>query len=51
MIAKDIIDENYLQENEKPKSKRKLVYKKSYISKVVFPKTKEILTNNHPINK
>ena len=51
LIAKDVIDENYLQENEKSKSKRKLIYKKSYRPKVVFPRSKEILINNHPINK
>ena len=50
MIAK-IYDENYLQENEKSKPKRKLIYKKSYRPKVVFPRSKEILINNHPINK
>jgi len=51
MIAKDVIDETYIQGNEKPKAKRKLIYKKSIRPKVIFPKTKEILMNNHPLNK
>ena len=51
MIAKDVIDEAYIEENEKPKSKRKLTYKKSPRGKVVFPKIKEGLMNNHPLNK
>jgi hypothetical protein len=51
LIAKDIVDENYLEKNEKSKPKRKLIYKRSYRPKVVFPRSKEILMNNHPINK
>ena len=51
MIAKDVIDESYLEENEKSKPKRKLIYKKSSRPKVIFPKSKEILMNNHPLNK
>jgi hypothetical protein len=51
MIPKDVINENYLQENEKLKPKRKLIYKKSSRPRVIFPRTKEILMNNHPLNK
>ena len=52
MIAKDVIDESYIQENEKSKPKRKLIYKKSSPRpRVIFPKNKEMLMNNHPLNK
>ena len=51
MIAKDVIDDSYLWENEKSKPKRKFIYKKTVRPKVIFPKTKEMLMNNHPLNK
>jgi hypothetical protein len=51
MIAKDVIDDNYIQENEKAKPKRKLIHKKSVRPKVIFPRAKETLMNNHPLNK
>jgi hypothetical protein len=51
MIPKDVINESYLQENEKSKPKRKLVFRKSSRPKVIFPRTKEILTDNHPLKK
>jgi len=51
MIAKDVINETYLQENEKSKSKRKLIFKKSSQPKIIFPNNKERLMGNHPLNK
>jgi len=51
MIAKDIIDESYIEENEKAKPKRKLRYKKTVRTKLIFPRSKETLMNNHPLNK
>jgi hypothetical protein len=53
MIAKDVINDSYLQDNDKSKPKRKLIYKKLARHKIIFPfhKSKEILINNHPLNK
>ena len=50
-IPKDIVDETYLRENEKPKYKRKVILKKTSRPKVIFIRNKGTLIHNHPLNK